>query len=103
MVKGNIGPRDLAWVSKFPEEVTFELRLIACFKVNDIFHARIMVRIRSQGKLDGIKELKFSLAIADLEDGKLCQHRAKANFSNSTVEQIDMSPQRQKCWTINDF
>lgn len=43
---------------------------------------------------DGIKALKPSLAIADLEDGELCQDRGeKANCSISTMEQIDMSSQ----------
>jgi hypothetical protein len=51
MVKGNIGPRDPAWVSKFPEEVTFELRLIACLEGNEVFPARITVGISSQGKV----------------------------------------------------
>lgn len=70
MVKGNIGPRDLAWVSKFPEEVTFELRLIACFKVNDVFHARIMVGIRSQGKEGLNKGIEVQPGHSGLRRGK---------------------------------
>lgn len=51
MVKGNIEPKDLAWVSNFPEEATFERRLIPCLEVNEMFRARIMVEISSQVKV----------------------------------------------------
>ena len=36
------------WVSSFPEEVTFELRLIGQLEVNEVFPVREMVRTGSQ-------------------------------------------------------
>lgn len=36
------------WASSFPEEVTFELRLIGQLEGNEVFPVREMVRIGSQ-------------------------------------------------------
>lgn len=61
MVKGNIGLRDLVWVSKFFEEVTFEFRLIVCLEGNEVFFVRITVGISSQGKVGWNKGIEVQI------------------------------------------